>query len=103
MGEQGKMAKMLSTSRDRHEVEDWMFTLTPLGVAFVFFIVFILSSDITNKGLVMVFGTAAGFVGLQSYWVFRGWRKNHAITVLMGLVTIALVLGLVWLYLQFAI
>jgi hypothetical protein len=103
MGEQGKMAKMLNTSRDRHEVEDWMFTLTPLGVAFVFFIVFILSSDIANKGLVMVVGTAAGFVGLQSYWVFRGWRKNHAITVLMGLVTIALVLGLVWLYMQFAI
>jgi len=101
MGETGKLAKMLSTSRDRHEIEDWMFTLTPLGVAFVFFIVFILSSDITNKGLVMVVGTAAGFVGLQSYWVFRGWRKNHAITVLMGLLSIALVLGLVWFYTQF--
>jgi hypothetical protein len=103
MGETGKLTKMLTTSRDRHEVEDWMFTLTPLGVAFVFFIVFILSTDITNKALVMVVGTAAGFVGLQSYWVFRGWRKNHAITVMMGIVTIALVLGLVWLYMQFSL
>jgi len=103
MGETGKLTKMLNTSRDRHEVEDWMFTLTPLGVAFVFFIVFILSTDITNKALVMVVGTAAGFVGLQSYWVFRGWRKNHAITVMMGIVTIALVLGLVWLYMQFSL
>jgi len=101
MGETGKLAKMLKTSRDRHEVEDWMFTLTPLGVAFVFFFVFILGMDIANKGLILVVGSAAGFVGLQSYWVFRGWRKNHAITVLMGLLSIALVLGLVWFYLRF--
>ena len=103
MSETGKLAKMLSTSRDRHEIEDWMFTLTPLGVAFVFFIVFILSSDIANKELVMVVGTVAGFVGLQSYWVFRGWRKNHAVTVLMGLLSIGLVLGLAWLYMQFTL
>jgi len=101
MVETGKLAKMLKTSRDRHEVEDWMFTLTPLGVAFVFFFVFILGMDIANKGLILVVGSAAGFVGLQSYWVFRGWRKNHAITVLMGLISIVLVLGLVWFYLQF--
>jgi hypothetical protein len=103
MVETGKLAKMLKTSRDRHEVEDWMFTLTPLGVAFVFFFVFILGMDIANKALVLVIGTAAGFVGLQSYWVFRGWRKNHAITVLMGLFSIVLVLGIVWFYLQFTI
>jgi hypothetical protein len=103
MVETGKLAKMLKTSRDRHEVEDWMFTLTPLGVAFVFFFVFILGMDIANKALVLVIGTAAGFVGLQSYWVFRGWRKNHAITVLTGLLSIVLVLGLVWFYLQFTI
>jgi hypothetical protein len=103
MAETSKLAKMLSTSRDRYEIEDWMFTLTPLGVAFIFFIVFILSSDITNKGLVMVVGTAAGFVGLQSYWVFRGWRKNHAVTVVTGLLSIALVLGLVWSYLKFTL
>lgn len=103
MDQTGKLSKMLNTSRDRHEIEDWMFTLTPLGVAFVFFIVFILSSDITNKGLVMVVGTAAGFVGLQSYWVFRGWRKNHMVTVLTGLLSIALALGLVWFYMQFAL
>ncbi len=103
MAEPGKLEKLLSTPRDRHEIEDWMFTLTPLGVAFVFFIVFILSTNLANKELIMVAGTAAGFVGLQSYWIFRGWRKNHAITILMGLVTIALVLGLVWLYMQFSI
>jgi len=103
MGGTGKLAKLLSTSRDRHEIEDWMFTLTPLGVAFVFFIVFIMSTDIANKGFIMVVGTAAGFIGLQSYWVFRGWRKNHAMTVLMGIFSIALVVGLVWSYMQFAL
>jgi len=103
MGEQGKLSKLMSTSRDRHEVEDWMFTLTPLGVAFVFFIVFILSTDIVNKGLIMAVGTAAGFVGLQTYWVFRGWRKNHAITVFTGLLSIVLALGLVWFYIQITV
>lgn len=98
MAETSKLTKMMNTSRDRFEVEDWLFTLMPLGVAFVFFIVFILSSDIANKGLVMVVGTAAGFIGLQSYWVFRGWRKNHMVTVLTGLASIAIVLGLVWSY-----
>ena len=59
-----------------------------------------MSTDIANKGFVMVIGTAAGFIGLQSYWIFRGWRKNHAMTILMGLFSIALVLGLVWSYMQ---
>jgi hypothetical protein len=35
--------------------------------------------------------------------VFRGWRKNHAVTVVTGLLSIALVLGLVWSYLEFTL
>ena len=50
----------------------------------------------------MVIGAAAGFTGLQSYWIFRGWQKNHALTIVLGLIGIAIVLGLVRLYLTLA-
>jgi hypothetical protein len=43
---------------------------------------------------------AAGFTGLQSYWIIRGWRKNHALTIVLGLIGVAIVLGLVTLYLS---
>jgi hypothetical protein len=68
-------------------------------VAFVFFFIFLLPMNIPNKDMVMVIGVAAGFIGLQSYWIFRGWCKNHALTIVLGLVGIAVVLGLVKLYL----
>jgi hypothetical protein len=71
-------------------------------VAFVFFFIFLLPMDIPRKDIVMVIGTAAGFTGLQSYWIFRGWRKNHALTIVLGLIGIAIVLGLVRLYLTLA-
>ena len=58
--------------------------------------------DIPRKDVVMVIGTAAGFTGLQGYWIFRGWRKNHALTIVLGLIGIAIVLGLVRLYLTLA-
>jgi hypothetical protein len=99
MASDGKLGKLLKTGRNPQEVEDWLFSLIPLGVAFAFFFIFLLPLDIPRKDVVMVIGTAAGFTGLQSYWIFRGWRKNHALTIVLGLIGIALVLGLVKLYL----
>jgi hypothetical protein len=102
MAHDGKFGKLLRTGRNPQEVEDWLFSLIPLGVAFVFFFIFLLPMDIPRKDVVMIIGTAAGFTGLQSYWIFRGWRKNHALTIVLGLIGIAIVLGLVNLYLTFA-
>jgi uncharacterized membrane protein len=99
MASDGKLGKLLRTRRNPQEVEDWLFSLIPLGVAFVFFFIFLLPMNIPNKDMVMVIGVAAGFIGLQSYWIFRGWRKNHALTIVLGLIGIAIVLGLVKLYL----
>ncbi len=98
----GKLGKLLRTGRNPQEVGDWLFSLIPLGVAFAFFFIFLLPMDIPRKDVVMVIGTAAGFTGLQSYWIFRGWRKNHALTIVLGLIGIAIVLGLVKLYLTLA-
>jgi hypothetical protein len=102
MAHDGKLGKLLRTGRNPQEIETWLFSLIPLGVAFVFFFLFLLPMDIPRKDVVMVIGAAAGFTGLQSYWIFRGWRKNHALTIVLGLVGIAIVLGLVRLYLTLA-
>ncbi|MGB7934905.1 MAG: hypothetical protein WCH04_22330 [Gammaproteobacteria bacterium] len=102
MAHDGKLGKLLKTGRNPQEVEDWLFSLIPLGVAFVFFFIFLLPMDIPRKDVVMVIGTAAGFSGLQSYWIYRGWRKNHVLTIVLGLIGIALVMGLVRLYLTLA-
>jgi hypothetical protein len=93
-----KLNKLLTTSRTQSEAEDWMFSLVPIGVAFVFYIIFIMSTNIEPKGLFLAYGAAAGFIGLESYWVIRGWRKNHASTIVMGLIGIAITLGLLLLY-----
>jgi len=102
MANESKLNKLLKTSRNPQEVEKWIFSLTPLGVAFVFFFIFLLPMEIPHKDMVLVIGTAAGFTGLQSYWIFRGWRKNHALTIVLGLIGIAIVVVLVRLYLTMA-
>jgi len=96
-----KLSRLLRTSRDQKEIEDWIFSLTPLGVAFTFFIIFVLPMDLPNKDMIVVTGIAAGFTGLQSYWIFRGWRKNHLSTVLFGVAGIAITLSLAWGYMVF--
>ena len=101
MGDSSKLNKLITTHRGPGEVQDWIFSLTPIGVAFVFYIVFIMSTEIEPKGLFLAFGAAAGFIGLESYWIIRGWRNNHAITIVMGLLGIALTLGLLGLYMHF--
>ena len=95
-----KFKELLTTSRDPAEVHDWLFSLIPLGVAFVFFFIFLLPMDVSNKTLILVTGFAAGFAGLESYWVLRGWKKNHGSTVIMGLMGIAVTFGALGLYIK---
>jgi hypothetical protein len=90
MADTNKLNKFLKTRRDPQEIQDWIFSLAPLGVAFIFFIVFLWPMDMPNKDVILVTGVAAGFAGLETYWVFRGWRKNHISTVLLGLGGIAM-------------
>lgn len=101
MGNSSKVNKLLSTSRDPNEVQDWIFSLIPIGVAFGFYMMFIMSSDIEPKGVFVAYGAAAGLIGLESYWIARGWRKNHMSTVVMGVLGIVLTLGALYLYLSF--
>jgi len=95
-----KLDKLLTTSRDKNETEDWIFSLTPMGVAFVFYVIFIMSTDIETKGLFLAYGAAAGFIGLESYWIVRGWRKNNISTIVMGFIGIAITLSLLFLYIS---
>ena len=102
MGKKSKISQLVKTERGPQEIQDWLFSLTPLGVAFVFFFVFVLPLELPNKDVVLVSGLAAGFTGLQSYWIFRGWRKNHGSTVLLGVIGIALTCALAWLYITYS-
>jgi hypothetical protein len=95
-----KLKELLTTSRDPAEVQDWLFSLIPLGVAFVFFFIFLLPMDVPDKNLILITGFAAGFAGLESYWVLRGWKKNHGSTVVMGLMGIAVTFGVLGLYIK---
>lgn len=93
-----KLCKMLTTSRDPQEAQDWLFSLTPLGVAFVFFFFLILPMNLPNKAEIMVLGVAAGLAGLQAYWVFRGWQKNNLSTVLLSMIALLIIPAAVWAY-----
>lgn len=97
-----KVSKLLKTSRGPQEIQDWMFSLAPLGVAFTFFLIFMWPLDLPNKDIIIINGIAAGFIGLESYWIFRGWRKNHIVTILLGLLGIAVTVVMVWSYMVFA-
>jgi len=102
MEDSNKVSKLLKTSRDPQEIQDWIFSLAPLGVALVFFLIFLWPMDIPDKDIIFVTGIAAGFAGLEAYWVFRGWRKNHMSTILLGLAGIAITIAAAWSYLTFA-
>jgi hypothetical protein len=98
MSSESKINKFLKTSRKHGEAEDWIFSLTPITVAFVFYVIFIFNSSIDNKGDFIAYGAAAGLVGLESYWIVRGWRQHHLSTVIMGLLGIVITVGLLYLY-----
>ena len=100
MTDNNKLNKLVSTSRGPDEAENWMFSLIPVSVAFTFYIIFIMYSDIDNKNLFIAYGATAGFIGLESYWVLRGWRNNHGSTVLMGVLGITATLGILYFYLS---
>lgn len=83
------------------EVGEWLFSLTPVGVAFSFYVVFILQSELDNTNLFLVYGAAAGFIGLESYWITKGLQRKCKSTIVMGTIGIMLTLGLLYLYQAF--
>jgi hypothetical protein len=93
-----KMRKMFGKERDPAEMSTWIFSLTPLGIAFCFYFVFLLPMDIPNKDLLYVVGAAAGFSGLQAYWIARGWKRNEGMTVVLGILGIGFAILLTWAY-----
>lgn len=95
-----KLTKLLSTSRDEREAHDWVFSLTPVSVAFVFYVMFIMSANLEHSAVFIVYGAAAGFIGLETYWVVRGWKKNHLSTIILSVTAIAMTIGLLNLSLQ---
>lgn len=101
MGATDDESKSFMIGRDHTEMGRWIFSLTPLGVAFVFYFIFLLPADIDNKDILYIAGATAGFSGLQAYWVVRGWKRKELLTVVLGVLGIAVAFGLAWMYLSF--
>ena len=101
MGITDKNNRMQVAKRDEKEVQRWIFSLIPLGVAFVFFFIFMLPMQIANKDIILITGAGAGFAGLQTYWIFRGWRRGEGLTVVLGVIGIAIAAAFVWAYIAF--
>jgi hypothetical protein len=93
-----KINDILRSERDLREIQRWLFSLLPLGVAFAFFFVFMLPLEIEKKDVILIVGGAAGFAGLEAYWVYRGWQRSEGITILLGLIGICVTALLVWGY-----
>ena len=98
MSDTNKSSKPVRTGGDPKARKDLVFSLGPLGAALAFFLVVIWLIDIPDKDVIIVTGAAAGIIGLASYWVFRGWRKKHVPTILLGLVGIAVTIAIAWSY-----
>lgn len=96
-----KVDHILHSHQDEKEVQLWIFSLTPLGVAFAFFLVFMLPLEISNKDIILVAAGGAGFAGLQAYWIFRGWRREEGLTILLGVLGLAATMAFVWSYAEF--
>lgn len=96
-----KVGHILESHRDEQEVHRWIFSLIPLGVAFVFFFIFLLPMDIPDKDIILVTGAAAGFAGLQAYWISRGWRREEGLTILLGVLGLIAAAAFVWAYNNF--
>jgi ABC-type proline/glycine betaine transport system permease subunit len=96
-----KVDNMLDLKRDEKEIQRWIFSLIPLGVAFVFFFIFMLPMEIANKDVILVMAAAAGFAGLQTFWIFRGWRRAETLTIVLGVIGIVIAAVFVWSYIAF--
>lgn len=90
----------LTGKNGSEEVADWIFSLIPAGVVYIFYVVFIMQANLENSHLYLAFGAAAGFIGLEAYWILKGWRNHRRSTVVMGLAGIACALGAIELYLS---
>ena len=55
-----KLNKLLTTHRGPGEVQDWIFSLTPIGVAFVFYLIFIMSTKFRSTSFLSWYATDAG-------------------------------------------
>lgn len=82
------------------DLENWLFSLIPVGVAFTFYVVFILYARLENEHLFIAFGAGAAIVGLESYWVIRGLRNRNYSTVAMGIAGISITVALILTYLS---
>jgi uncharacterized membrane protein len=95
-----KIQHLFSVARDVKEVERWIFSLVPLMVSFSFFVLFMAPVKIEHKDVIYIIAITSGFVGLQTYWIIRGWNRNEGLTIILGIIGIAMAIGAAWAYIH---
>ncbi|KOR33184.1 hypothetical protein TI05_02635 [Achromatium sp. WMS3] len=88
-----KLQELFAVERDIKEVERWIFSLAPLAIAFIFFVIFLFPVETQKKDIIYVIGLTAGFTGLQTYWIIRGWKRNEGMTIILGFLGIGLAIA----------
>ena len=100
MRDTNKLNELFATHMWPEDIQEWISLLPPIGVAFALYIVYIILSGIEPKGLFIAYGAAAGFIGLESYWMVRGWHNNHGSTVIMGAIGILITIFILGMYMS---
>ena len=100
MRDTNKLNELFETHMWPEDIQEWISLLPPIGVAFALYIVYIILSGIEPRGLFIAYGAAAGFIGLESYWMVRGWHNNHGSTVIMGAIGILITIFVLGMYMS---
>ena len=88
----------LSNDQDHPDiVTDWIVSLLPIGVALIFYVAFMSATNLDNSEVYITYGAGIAFIALEAYWIIYGFRKKHVGAVIMGLIGIAIILGLFYL------
>lgn len=96
-----RIKKLFEVEREQEEIWRWLLSLIPLLAAFGSFVIFTLPLEITQRDVLYVIGLTAGFTGLQSSWIMRGWRRNEGVTVLLGIIGIGLAFVAALIYINY--
>ena len=92
MKDENSLIDLLASFLWPDDVRGWMRALPPLGIPLALYIIYIITMGIEPRGLYIAYGVWVVFIGLECYWIVRGWLDDHASTIVMGVIGIAIAL-----------
>jgi hypothetical protein len=68
----------------------WINSLLPVMAMFLCYTGIVVAAGIEPEDRLIAYGAAAAFIGLECYWILRGLRDNHLMTMVTGIVGAAM-------------